>query len=381
MKTNKVRKLIRLFLLVPCVSVFVSCNHTNTKKTGDVPELSVIELTPVNEQFYETFTSTLKGKQDIDIRPQVTGTITQVKVDEGDIVNKGQLLFEIDPVQFQEAVNEAKANVEVAKTNVATAELTMKNKTELGERNIISTYEVQLAQNEWESAKAQLALAQAQLISAQKDLSYTRITSPTDGIIGKIKYRIGSLVSSSMTDAITTVTEYSTMYAYFSLTEKKLLSLSKNASIENISASLPQVTLKLSDGSEYQYPGTIETISGTIDNSTGAASVRAAFKNEDGLLRSGGTGSILLPYTLENCLLIPQSATFEVQNKKFVYTVDEHSKVSSTEIEIYPLNNGSEYVVTKGLNAGDKIVAEGISSIHSGSTIKEKINTDYYAAR
>jgi membrane fusion protein (multidrug efflux system) len=376
-----IQKLNRLFHITLSILVLGSCNNAKDVKSEIVHELSVIELSPVNVQFYETYTSTLKGKQDIDIRPQITGFITQVKVDEGELVKKGQLLFEIDPVQYREAVNEAKATVEVAKANVATAELTSDNKKELGEREIISSYEVQLAQNELGSAKAQLALAEAQLISAQKDLSYTRITSPSDGIIGKIPYRIGALVSPSMTNAMTTVTEYATMYAYFSLTEKKLLELSKHSSIENIISGLPKVKLQLSDGNFYGSTGTIETISGTIDSSTGAASVRAAFKNEDGLLRSGGTGLIMLPYTLENSLLIPQSATFEIQNKKFVYTVDKNSKVFNTEIEIYPLNNGSDYVVTKGLEIGDKIVIEGINSIQNGSTIKEKINVEYYATK
>jgi membrane fusion protein (multidrug efflux system) len=376
-----IRKLTYLFYIALSITVLGSCNNAEDVKSKFVHELSVIELSPVDVQFYETYSATLKGKQDIDIRSQVTGFITQVKVDEGELVRKGQLLFEIDPVQYQEAVNEAKATVEVAKANVAMAELTLKNKMELGEREIISSYEVQLAQNEWGSAKAQLALAEAQLISAQKDLSYTRITSPSDGIIGKISYRIGALVSSSMTNAMTTVTEYSTMYAYFSLTEKKLLALSKNSSIKNITSSLPKVKLQLSDGNFYGSVGTIETISGTIDNSTGAASVRAAFKNEEGLLRSGGTGLILLPYTLENCLLIPQSATFEIQNKKFVYTVDENSKVSNVEIEIYPLDNGNDYVVTRGLETGDKIVVEGINTIQNGTIIKEKVNTEYHATK
>jgi membrane fusion protein (multidrug efflux system) len=344
-------------------------------------ELSVLEVKPVNQQFNESFTSTIKGKQDIDIRPQVTGFITDVNVDEGSLVTKGQVLFSIDPVQYQEAVNVAKANVAVAEASVATAKLTAENKKALGDRNIISSYEVQLSENELGSSNAQLALAQAQLVSAQKDLSYTSITSPTDGIVGKISYRIGALVSPSMANAMTTVSEYSTMYAYFSITEKKLLSLSENTSIENICKSLPKVKLQLCDGKIYKEQGTIETISGTIDKSTGAASIRASFKNEDGILRSGGTGSILLPYTIENCLLIPQNATFEIQNKKFVYIVDENSNVSTTEIEIYPLNNGSDYVVTKGLSTGDKIVIEGINSIKNGSTIKANLNTTYYAAK
>ncbi|MRT92818.1 efflux RND transporter periplasmic adaptor subunit [Ancylomarina sp. 16SWW S1-10-2] len=379
---RRIKSLNKIVIIVMSLTVLASCSGEKENQNKANPELSVLEVKAENQQFNETFTSTIKGKQDIGIWPKVTGFITGVKVDEGSIVRKGQLLFSIDPVQYQEAVNVAKANVAVANASVATAKLTAENKKALGDRNIISSYEVQLSQNELGSNKAQLALAEAQLISAQKDLSYTRITSPTDGIIGKIPFRLGTLVSSSMSDAMTTVTEFSSMYAYFSITEKKLLSLSKeNSSTKDIIKSLPKVQLKLSDGSIYIELGTIETISGTIDESTGAASIRASFPNENGILRSGGTATIILPYSLENCLLIPQNATFEIQDKKFVYTVDKDSKVSATEIVIYPLNNGSDYVVTKGLSTGDKIVIEGINSIQNGSTIKVNLNTEYYAEK
>lgn len=362
--------------MVMSLTVFVSCSGNKENRNNTIPELSVMEVKPSTEEFYESYSATLKGKQDIDIRPQITGFITKVNVDEGAIVKKGQVLFQIDQVQYQEAVNVAKANVSVAEANVATAELTAKNKKSLAERNIISAYELELAENELASCNAELAVVKAELVSAQKDLSYTRITSPSDGVIGKISYRVGALVSATMSDAMTTVSEFTTMYANFSLTEKKLLSLAKeNHLTTDIIKNLPQVQLKMSGGVIYRYLGTIETISGTIDESTGAASIRASFPNKDGILRSGGTASVILPYSLENCLLIPQNATFEIQDKIFVYTVNENSTVSSTEIEIYPLNNGSQYAVTKGLSAGDKIVIEGINSIKNGSTIQVKSNT------
>ncbi len=372
----QIRSLIGIISLCLGIIVLVSCNQKQDDRKTQTPELSVMEVKPSTQEFYESYSATIKGKQDIDIRPQITGFITKVNVDEGSVVKKGQVLFQIDQVQYQEAVNVAKANVAVAEADVATVKLTAKNKKSLADRNIISAYELELSENELASCNAQLAVVKAELVSAQKDLSYTRITSPTDGVIGKISYRVGALVSPTMSDAITTVSEFTTMYANFSLTEKKLLSLAKDNNLTvDIVKNLPKVQLKMSNGDICRYLGTIETISGTIDETTGAASIRAAFPNEDGILRSGGTASVILPYSLENCLLVPQNATYEIQDKKFVYTVDENSTVSSTEIEIYPLNNGTQYAVTKGLTEGDKIVTEGINSLSDGLTIKVKSKT------
>lgn len=289
----KIRILNTIVIMVMSLTVFASCSENKEKRHITNPELTIMEVKPSTQEFHESFSATLKGMQDIDIRPQITGFITKVNVDEGSIVKKGQVLFQIDQIQYEEAVNVAKANVAVAEADVATAKLTAANKKYLAERNIISAYELELAQNELGSRNAQLALAKAELVSAQKDLSYTRITSPTDGIIGKIFYRVGALVSPTMSDAITTVSEFATMYANFSLTEKKLLALAKeNHLTTDIVKNLPKVQLKMSNDDIYRYLGTIETISGTIDESTGAASIRAAFPNKDGILRSGGTAPL-----------------------------------------------------------------------------------------
>jgi len=356
------------------LAVFCSCKSKNMDGNQQGSALSVTVLKPVNRQMNETFSASIRGKQDIDIRPQISGFITEVKVDEGEIVQKGQVLFVIDPVQYQAAVNVAKANVAVARANVETAALTASNKQDLAKQNVVSQYDSQLSNNELKRYKSLLALAQAQLISAQKDLSYTHIISPTNGIIGKIPFRKGSLVSASMTEPMTTVSEYSTMYAYFSMTEKKLLSLSRENPSKDLCKTLPKVQLKLADGSSYDEPGTIETISGIIDETTGSVSVRASFSNKSKILRSGGSGTIQWPYHLNNCLVVPQNATYEIQDKKFVYTVDKQSKVHTTEIEVYPIDNGSEYIVTKGLVAGDKILVEGIASVKDGMSIKAKLN-------
>lgn len=366
--------LVKGIVLTIIFSVFCSCKSKNLDGNKQDPALSVIVLKPVDRQMKETFSASIRGKQDIDIRPQISGFITEVKVDEGAIVQKGQVLFVIDQVQYQAAVNVAKANVAVARANMEMAALTASNKQDLAKQNVVSQYDYQLSNNELKRYKSLFALAQAQLISAQKDLSYTHIVSPTNGIIGKIPFRRGALVNPSMAESMTTVSEYSTMYAYFSMTEKRLLSLSRENRSNDLCKTLPNVQLKLADGSSYNELGTIETISGMIDEATGAVSVRASFSNKNKLLRSGGSGTIQWPYLLKKCLVVPQNATYEIQDKKFVFTVDKQSKIHTTEIEVYPIDNGSEYIVTKGLAAGDKILAEGIASVKDGMSIKEKLN-------
>ncbi len=368
------KKLLVKSLLIPAVStILFSCSGEQRHGNQQIPTLSIQVLDTTNKELFEEYPATLRGKQDIDIRPQISGFVTNVLVDEGALVKKGQVLFIIDPVQYEEAVNVAKANVRVAESSVETASLTAKNKKELAAQKVISEYDAQIAENSLREAQSGLAQAKAQLVSAEKNLSYTRITSPTDGIIGKVPFRTGALVSPTMTEAMTTVSEFSSMYAYFSLTEKKLLALSKeNISVKDISKSFPEVQLKLADGSLYSLKGEIATVSGVIDESTGTVSIRALFPNKNGILRSGGTGSILLPYNLKNCISIPQNATYEIQNKVYAYTVDRLNKVHNTAIEVYPINDGKEYIVTNGLQAGDKIVTEGVGTLKDDMQINIK---------
>lgn len=368
---NKNKNFCVGFAFLAIVLALVSCNPKGENNQQNVLELPIRKIITVNRNLEEKFAATIRGKQDIDIRPQISGFITEVKVDEGDIVKKGQVLFVIDPVQFQEAVNVARANVEVAKANVETTALTEKNKKELAMQKVISEYDYQVAKNELERNKSLLVLAQAQLVSAEKDLSYTRVTSPSDGIIGQIPFRVGSLVNPSMTQPMTTVSEYSEIYAYFSMTEKKLLELSQNKlGGEDVRNMLPPVKLQLADGTIYNKPGTIRTISGIIDERTGSVSVRAQFPNKNRLLRSGGTGVIIMPHAIDRCIVVPQSATYEIQDQKFAYVLGDSAIVHVVQIETYPIDNGKEYVVTKGLKPGDIIVTEGISSISDGMAIK-----------
>lgn len=384
MKTQISRFLItqskRVALFTLGISLF-ACGGKDQSHGNSVKEYAVLTLQPTKSELKSSYPVTIKGKQDIEIRPNVSGFITRLCVDEGSVVRKGQALFIIDQVPYQAALKVAEANVNVSKTNVETSELTLKNKKELHRKNIISDYELQMAENDLASKKALLAQSNAQLINARNNLSYTTVVSPSDGIVGSIPYREGSLVSPSIQVPLTVVSNIKEMYVYFSMTEKELLNLVRGGgTVKEILERMPEVELQLADGTMYPEKGKIETVSGVIEQTTGAASMRATFPNEKNILRSGGTGSVLLPYTNDNAIIIPQKATFEVQDKKFVYILQSNNTVKNAEVAIFNLNDGQNYLVTSGLKAGDKIVMEGVNSLRDGMEIKP-ITPEESAAR
>jgi membrane fusion protein (multidrug efflux system) len=299
----------------------------------------------------------------------VSGYITKVHVDEGQHVKKGQVLFTIDQVQFQAAVDQATAAVNSARTAVSTAKLTEENKRHLYEKNIISEFDWQIAANQLNQAKAQLSQAEAALTTARKNLAYTVVTAPCDGVVGSIPNREGSLASPSG-QALTTVSDNTEVYAYFSLTEKDILKLTNGGaiSLNDGIKNMPAVQLQLADGTMYAEAGKVATVSGVIDNTTGSASVRALFSNPNGMLRSGNTGSIVIPVVSENVITIPQKATFELQDLRYVYTVNDSNMTVSTPIKVLSQNDGQNFVVTEGLKAGDRVVVEGV-----GTKVREGI--------
>lgn len=296
------------------LSFLVSCKGvtaTNTVKTYET-----LTLATSSKALYTRYTATLQGCQDVEVRPQVSGTITEVCVSEAAPVSKGQTLFVIDQVPYLAAMKTAIAQVEVAKADVATARITAESKTELFRQNIISAIEKQTADNTLESQQASLALARAQEENARNNLSYTFVNSPVNGTAGMMPYRVGALVGPTMTSPLTTVSDNSRIYAYFSMTEAQVLTLSRRSgSLQKALKAMPDVRLILSDGSEYAYPGKIDAVSGVIDASTGAVSLRATFPNVEGVILSGGSATIVFPYERTACIIIPQSATYEVQDK------------------------------------------------------------------
>ena len=317
-----------------------------------------------------SYPATIRGIQDIEIRPKIAGHITKVLVDEGDFVRAGQPMFLIDRVQYEAAVKSAEANIKVMQPNITTQELTVENKRKLYEKQIISKYDYDIAQNQLQAFKAQLAQSRAALTDAKNNLSYCTITSPSNGVVGTIPFRVGSLVSSASAEPLTTVSNISKVYVYFSMTEKQLLDLTRESGgIEKAIEAMPAINLVLADGSQYSQQGHITAVSGVIDQNTGAVQMRATFDNAGLILRSGGTGSILIPTHSDNAILIPQKATYDIQNKKFVYIVNQNNTVDSREIQVMTQNDGKSYIVTSGLKAGERIVTEGVNQLKKGMKI------------
>lgn len=348
----------------------VGCGDKQSGMSTGNNEFAVTTVQPADAELETSYPATIRGLEDIEIRPKVSGFITKLCVDEGDFVRKGQPLFLLDRVQYEAAVRSAKAAIDVLRANIKTQELTVQNKRMLHEKKIISDYDMQMAENQLEALKAQLAQAQAQLTDARNSLSYCTVTSPVDGVVGTIPYRLGSLVSASTEEPLTTVSNIGKMYVYFSMTEKQLLGLTREeGGIQKAVERIPEVGLTLADGTQYDLKGTVTAVSGVIDQSTGSVNMRATFDNPGRLLRSGGTGSVNIPVVSKDVILVPQKATYEIQDKKFVYVVGAGNKVKAAEIVVLPQNNGLNYVVTSGLKAGDRIVVEGVSKLSEGMQI------------
>ena len=350
------------------VSLLAACGNSQSgMKLGD-SEYAVLAVNSSSSNQTTSYPATIRGTQDIEVRPQVSGFIVKLCVDEGATVRKGQALFEIDPTQYKAAVNQAKAAVAMAEANVT---LTEKNKKDLYNNAIISSFEYETAVNQLMSAKASLEQAKASLVSANQNLSFCTVTSPSNGVVGTFPYRIGSLVSPSISSPLTTVSEIGEVYVYFSMTEKELLQLTKaGGTLKEQLDKMPAVQLQLADGTMLEETGKIDAVSGVIDQSTGSVSMRAVFPNDKRILRSGGTGNVVFPYTMEGIIMIPQSATVEIQDKKFVYVLQPDNKIKNVEIQVSSLDDGQNYLVTKGLKSGDKIVVEGVQNLRDGQEIK-----------
>lgn len=328
-----------------------------------------MEVSRGSRTLSQSYTAVINGRQSVEIRPQVSGTITQVCIAEGAQVKKGQTLVIIDQVPYKAALETAIANVKSAEASVATARLTADSKEQLFKENVVSAFDLQTARNSLLQAEATLAQAKAEEVNARNDLSYTEVKSPVDGVSGMLPYRVGALVDASITTPLTTVSDDTEMYVYFSMTESQVLSLIRQyKTLDEAMKQMPEVELKLSDGLTYAHKGRIDAISGTIDTSTGAVSLRATFPNPEHILRNGGSGTVVLPYIKENVLIVPQEATYEIQDKIFVYKVVD-GKATSSQVSVFPVNNGKEYIVESGLEEGETIIAEGAGLVQEGTVV------------
>lgn len=332
-----------------------------------------------NTTINSDYPATLQGQQNIEIRPKIDGYIDHIYIDEGSVVKKGQLLFRISAPQYQQDVNNAAAAVSSAQADVASAELQVKKTKPLVEKEIISHYELETAQLTLNARLAALKQARATLATAKTNLGYTTVTSPVNGVVGTIPYKLGSLVSSTTTQPLTTVSNIGNVYAYFSLNEKQLLDFSRHYQGKTLEAKLsklPEVSLILSDGTDYPEKGKVQTVAGQLNTATGSASFRASFPNPTGLIRSGGSATVRIPQVLNNALLVPQKATYELQGKRFVYVVDANGKAKSTEIQTMEATSGQYFVVTGGLKGGETLILEGVASLQDGVQVKPEMQDE-----
>ena len=359
------------------VLLITSCKHEKAGgPTAGMPlEYAVTTVNPVTVTIHQDFPATIEGQQVIEIRPMISGYLQDIFVNEGDHVKKGQLLFKIKNPMYEQQVITARASISRAEADVHTADMEIEKIRPLVERQIVSDYRLRSAELNLESRKAALAQAKAELANAEANLAYTSIRSPMHGIIGTFPYKQGALVSSNSQQALTTLSNIDTVFAYFAWNEKQLLDFlsgSPGESLDEKIKNIPQATLILANSTEYPDRGRITMASGMISTQTGSATFKAIFPNREGLIRSGSSATIRIPEVRHNVLVIPQSATFELQNKSFAYRVDSANKVVAVSFDHVPTDDGQSFLVIKGLKPGDRIVAEGINSLKNGVTIIPK---------
>lgn len=366
-------KTIRLYFLMLSVAVLLmGCSEGKKKERGETAQYQTITVKRSNQTLLSPYTARLTGRQIVEIRPQVSGHITSICINEGQRVSKGQTLFIIDQAPYQAALKVAQANVATAEAKLATAQMEYESNQMLKDGQVISDYTVQTSLHALNEAKAALQLAKAQEDNARTNLGYTVIKSPVSGSASMIPYHVGALVSSNISEPLVTVADDHEVYAYFSVTENQTLSIIQQyGSLQQFLQQAPAVELKLSNGTLYDQKGRINAVSGTVEASTGAVSLRAVFPNAQQLLHDGSSGTVLMPSYKKNCILIPQTATFELQNRVFVYRVIE-GKTKATPVSVFRLNNGKEYIVEEGLQEGDVIVSEGAGLVKDGVEVRGK---------
>ena len=362
------KKWLRLIGIVGCTVWMASCKQATD--AGVKPSFAIMEVKAADKELSTSYSATIRGRQDIDIYPQVSGTIEKLCVTEGQTVRRGQLLFVIDQIPYRAALKTAVATVEAARAAMATAELTYNSNKELYAQKVVSEFSLKTAENTYLTAKAQLTQAEAQEVNARNNLSYTEVKSPSDGVVGALPYRVGALVGANLPYPLTTVSDNSDMYVYFSMTENQLLALTRQyGSMDEALKNMPEVELILNDNSVYNKKGVIESISGVIDRQTGTVMARVVFPNESRLLHSGASGTVVVPSIYKDCIAIPQGATVQMQDKVVVYKVVD-GKAVSTLITVAGINDGREYVVLSGLQSGDEIISEGAGLVREGTQVK-----------
>ena len=359
------RRFFVAILAAWAVLLLMSCGEEKQKRQ-DAAQYQTMVVGRKDMTLERQYSARLTGRQIVEVRPQMSGCITRILTGEGEAVRKGQTLFVIDQVPYRAALEVAVAARKSAEARLATARMNYENETQLKEGRVVSDFSVETMRNALLEAEAALAQAKAQEVNARNNLSYTEVKSPVSGVASMIPWHVGSLVSSSIGEPLVTVADDAEMYVYFSISENQALDLiTQYGSTDEFISKAPAVSLRLNNGQEYAEQGRISAVSGTVDAQTGAVTLRATFPNAGGLLHHGGSATVVVPTHRTDCIVIPQEATYELQNRIFVYRVVD-GKTKATAVTLYPQNNGNEYIVEDGLSEGDTIIAEGAGLLREG---------------
>jgi membrane fusion protein (multidrug efflux system) len=370
---------ILLIAAVAAVTLY-SCNSSEGAPGGagmtmPPPALPVLSISNAPITTYQEFAASLEGTQNVDIHPQVEGYLDKIYVEEGAFVTKGQPLFAINSRPFDEQLNNAQANLLAAKANLANAQINVNKVEPLVKNNVVSDVQLKTAQASYDAAKASVTQAEAVVSNAKINLGYALLRAPVSGYVGRIPFKTGSLVGKAETTPLTVISDVKEVYAYFSMSESDFLHFTNQSTGKTISDKihgLPPVELELADKSIYASKGRIELMNGQFDKTMGTISFRAVFPNAEGLLRTGSTGRVRIPQTSAVLLPVPQTATYEIQDRVFVFAVGDSNKVISRPLHIVRKTT-DYYLVDKGVQAGDKIVFAGMDRLQDGAVINPQL--------
>jgi membrane fusion protein (multidrug efflux system) len=384
--SNSVKKLnivLTIYLGLLLLLIY-SCSSSPaaTQAAPPAPSLPVAAITAGNDTTYQEYPASVEGTVDVEVRPQVSGTLDKVFVDEGSFVKAGEPLFKINDQPYRAALNNAVASEHAAESAAANAQLEVDKLTPLVQNKVVSDYQLKSAQAAYAVAKANIEQAKANVSTAQINLGYTLIKAPVNGYIGRLIKKQGSLVGPADPQALTQLSDVHDVHVYFSLSEQDFVSFKEQypgSTLKDKLKHVPSVCLLLADNSVYPKEGKIDMIDGQFDKTTGAISLRATFDNPQGLLRSGNTGKVRLGLQHKDVLKVPQSATLEVQDKVFVFALADSNKVKKRVISIVG-KSGNDYLVKDGLKQGDQIVLSGFDHLQEGTVIHPEKTADKIAA-
>ncbi|WP_300570287.1 efflux RND transporter periplasmic adaptor subunit [Flavobacterium sp.] len=367
-KSNIMKSIISLSFIALLLIGCADKTAQTAPPPATLPVLSINSSTAVTEA---EFPAAIQGTIDVEIRPQVSGTLDKVFVDEGAYVTKGQSLFKINEQPYREQLNSALGSLNAAKASLVNAQLEVEKLTPLVQNKVVSDYQLKSAKANLSIAKANVEQSKAMVGAAQINLGYTLIKAPVSGFIGRLPRKQGSQISQADPEALTKLSDIKEVYAYFSLGENDFINFKtqyEGNTIHDKLKKIPPVSLVLADNSVYNQNGKVDMVDGQFDKTTGAITLRAKFPNAGGLLRSGNTGKVKISIQHANSIVVPQEATIEIQDKIYVVLLDSKNAITRQPVVVSG-KSGTDYLIKEGIKAGDRIVLKGFENLPDGATI------------